>query len=378
VLITPNVRVFDFVRGETATITSITGGNPNLLSDSRHVFKVGAFLRPINSLDLRFRADYVSSTTRGDSSSFPAVTAAVEAAFPDRFVRDADGRLLSVDYRPVNVASIEREELSWGINLSLPIKSAMQRRMEERRAQRERERAEAERNGTPLPPEGPPRARGQGQGQGAGQGPGQGQPQRGGFFGGGGPGQGGRGPGGGGFGGGGLGGGGFGGGGQGQGRFLFNFTHIWLFKDRTLIRAGMPVLDRLNGAPVGNRGGSPEHVLQAEVGVAKDGLRAEINGRWQSGTRVVGGTLTSVSELNYDSFGTVNLEFNVNLGEWRGLGRRNPWLRGAQLRLDILNLFDAERNVTDQTGATPLSLQPDLIDPTSRRMVRLRLRKLFF
>ncbi len=34
----PQPRVFDFVRNESVDITAITGGNPLLLADSRHVF----------------------------------------------------------------------------------------------------------------------------------------------------------------------------------------------------------------------------------------------------------------------------------------------------------------------------------------------------
>jgi hypothetical protein len=41
VLQTPNVRVFDFVRGETVDVTRIEGGNPDLVADRRRVYKLG-------------------------------------------------------------------------------------------------------------------------------------------------------------------------------------------------------------------------------------------------------------------------------------------------------------------------------------------------
>jgi len=44
----------------------------------------------------------------------------VEAAFPDRFHRDVDGRLISIDYRPLNLSSILTESLNTGVNFNLP------------------------------------------------------------------------------------------------------------------------------------------------------------------------------------------------------------------------------------------------------------------
>ncbi|HZG47835.1 MAG TPA: TonB-dependent receptor, partial [Allosphingosinicella sp.] len=41
VIATPNVRIFDFVRGETVDITRIDGGNPALIADNRRVINLG-------------------------------------------------------------------------------------------------------------------------------------------------------------------------------------------------------------------------------------------------------------------------------------------------------------------------------------------------
>ncbi|MGA9582465.1 MAG: TonB-dependent receptor, partial [Allosphingosinicella sp.] len=118
---TPGVRVFDFVRGETVEVTSISGGNPNLVADNRRVWKLGANVRPLSDKDLSLSANFTSSRIVNAISGFPAATAEIEAAFPDRFQRDSDGRLLLVDTRPVNFARVERSELRWGFNLSLPV-----------------------------------------------------------------------------------------------------------------------------------------------------------------------------------------------------------------------------------------------------------------
>src|SRR3546814_14462358 len=81
-----------------------------------------------------------------DIASFPAATAAIEAAFPDRFVRNGAGELISVDTRPINFARLEDKRILWRFNLSLPVKSMPPREME------------AYRNGTgPNPLDGAPR-----------------------------------------------------------------------------------------------------------------------------------------------------------------------------------------------------------------------------
>src|SRR4030095_9622984 len=127
ILDTPDTRVFDFTTGETVLVTAITGGNPNLDSDRRNVFKLGANWKPFEDKDLRLRADYVHSTIQDPVASFPGPSAALEAAFPDRFVRDGIGKLVAVDRRPVNFEESRRDTLRWGFDFSKPLKSARPR-----------------------------------------------------------------------------------------------------------------------------------------------------------------------------------------------------------------------------------------------------------
>ena len=143
---TPNVRVFDFVRNETVDITRIEGGNPNLLADNRRVIKLGLNIRPLEENDLSITANYISSRTRNLISSFPTATPEIEAAFPERFTRDADGRLVSIDSRPINFARADRQEFRWGINFSKPIESAPPPRVQR---WRERQAAAGAQGGAP-------------------------------------------------------------------------------------------------------------------------------------------------------------------------------------------------------------------------------------
>lgn len=382
--ITPNVRVFDFTRGETVDVTATEGGNPGLVADNRRVFKLGLNVRPLEETDLSIRADYNRSRTRNLIASFPTATPEIEDAFPKRFERDAQNRLFGIDTRPVNFARADREELRWGINYSKPISSSgggggrggWRARM-----------AEAEgAQGTPPSAPGaavPPAPAGAPPATGAvppGEPETEGRPQgrRGARAGGRGPGGEGQGPGGGGR---GFGGRGFGGGGQGQGgRLQLALYHTWHIKNEILIREGVPVLDLLGGSATGSRGGQPRHEVEFQAGLFKDGYGARLNADWQSGTFVRGGLDGdggSASDLRFSSLATVNLRLFADLGQQRALVRKHRWLRGTRVSLRVDNLFDSRIQVRDDTGATPLGYQPDYLDPLGRS-VRIEVRKLFF
>ena len=348
---TPNVRVFDFIRGETVDITRIDGGNPDLLADNRRVLKLGVTVKPLKENDLSVTANYIDSRTRNLISSFPTATPEIEAAFPERFTRGPDGRLLSIDNRPVNFARADRKELRWGFNYSKPIESAPPPRV-----QRRLERQAAEGQGGQA---------GEGQGQ-AGQGQGQGSATQARPRGGGG-----------GF--GRLGGGGRGGMGQGR-RLQLALYHTWHLQNEILIHEGVPVLDLLNGSATGSRGGQPEHQIDFQAGLFKNGMGARLNANWQSGTFIEGGPDGfggERSDLRFSPFFTVNARLFADLGQQRSLIEKYPFLRRTRVSLSIDNLFDARLRVRDETGATPVSYQPDLIDPLGRS-IRLSIRKQFF
>ncbi len=344
VLATPNVRVFDFVRGETVDLTRIEGGNPDLIADNRRVVKLGLNVRPFDDTDLSFSANYTDSRIENPIASFPTATAEIEAAFPDRFTRDASGRLVQIDSRPVNFARSDREEMRWGINFSKPL-------------------------GPQPPPGGFRRRRAEGGAPGAGAGAGEaGAPGQGPRAGG--P----RGPGGGGF-------GRFGGFGGGRGgRLQLGLYHNWRFKDEILIREGVPALDLLNGSAVGSRGGQPEHEVELQANLFKNGLGARLTGSWQSGTfvrGVAGAGGQASSDLRFSDLTTLNLRLFADLGAQRSLVQRSPFFRGSRVSLSIDNLLGTRLQVRDAAGETPLGYQAGLLDPVGRS-VRISFRKLFF
>lgn len=388
VLITPNVPVFDFTRGETVEVTRVEGGNPGLVADNRRVLKLEAGLRPYTERDLSLNLTYTATRTDDPITFFPGATPEIEAAFPDRFVRDADGRLLRVDGRPVNFARSDRRELRTGFNYSRPL-----RREDARGAGSGPGRAGA---GSPGATGAPPaegadaanaggvrgtrrprgvdgaaeqrldRPAGEGRFDAGQRGPGGGGPRPGGpgGFGGRGGGFGGR-------------GGGFAGGRE--GRLQFSLYHTWRLEDSILVREGGPELDLLNGSALGSGGGRPEHEIDVQAGLFKSGFGAFLNGRYQSGTFVTGrsaGPDGPSGDLFFSDLTTVNLRVFADLGQRRRLVARYPFFRGARASVAVNNLFDQRLDVRDAAGATPLSLQPAFLDPLGRS-VRISFRKLF-
>jgi iron complex outermembrane recepter protein len=353
ILETPHTPIFDFTTGQTVDVTAITGGNQALSADRRNVLKFGGNWKPWAETDLRIRAEYVRSTLDNPISSFPGPSPELEAAFPERFVRDGSGNLLSVDLRPVNFDRARRDTLRWGVDVSKPLRSARpteaqiaQMRARFARpggAQGQRPPSQSARPGeAPAAVERPsPDTDG---GPGAGRGGGR-------RFGG-----------------------GFGGrGGGNRGRLTFSFTHTVNLVDEVTIRPGVPELDYLDGAAVGSSGGRPRHQIEARAGWSNNGLGARLSGNWRSGTKVEGG---ENGDLRFSPLGTVDLRLFANLGERFDLVSKHPWLIGSSVRLEVDNLFDAKPKVRDAFGDVPFSYQADRLDPLGRT-VTISFRKLF-
>ena len=120
VLDTPGTRIFDFTTGETVLATVITGGNPDLDADRRNVWQARRQLAAARRQPTCGCAPNMSASRHRPAGrqSSPGRRAALEAAFPDRFVRDAGGNLVSADLRPVNFDSARARHASAGASTS--------------------------------------------------------------------------------------------------------------------------------------------------------------------------------------------------------------------------------------------------------------------
>jgi len=343
---TPNVPVYDFATGQSVNITRIEGGNSGLSEETKRVLKLGFNLTPLKDKDLRLTANYTRTETEGSIAAFPTITPELEAALPERFTRDTDGNLLSIDARPLNFQKAEQQEIRWGLNFSTPF-------------------------GKPDPTAA---ARmGQRGGPGGGGMRVEGGPPPGGGAGAGGPPPGGgmR-----------MGGGGGRGGNRGaamqpgQGRFNVSLYHTYRIQDEITIRDGLPVLDLLDGAATGSRGGQSRNEVQFQMGLFKSGMGGFLNANWKESTRVSGGT-NSTDDLTFSDLTTVNLNLFADLSSRETWVAKYPWLKGARVSIGVDNIFDQRLDVRNGLGETPNAYQPDYLDPLGRTF-RISLRKILF
>jgi hypothetical protein len=103
-------RTYDFIRQETVLVRYITGGNPDLDVERRRRLSIGGTLRPFARVDFTVNAEYQRMIGHDAAAALPAVSEDVQLAFPDRYRRDADGRLM------VSFARSETGQIRWGGN----------------------------------------------------------------------------------------------------------------------------------------------------------------------------------------------------------------------------------------------------------------------
>ncbi len=119
-----HVRTYDYLTGRTVDVAFIAGGNPTLRPIVTTARKLSLSVAPWQRYNLQLTLDYERTTSRDFVAAVPPASAEVYQAFPDRFVRDAAGALISVDARPANYERQSREELRYGFSLLVPVGSA--------------------------------------------------------------------------------------------------------------------------------------------------------------------------------------------------------------------------------------------------------------
>ncbi len=344
IITTPFVRSFDFVRGETVEITRIDGGNTSLSADRREVLKLGISSRPFEDIDLDLNADYVRSRSRDVISGLPLATPDLERAFRDRFSRDASGKLLAIDARPVNFFGRDRDELRFTTNLTRPWGP-------------QPEAPSFPSRGNSGAPAGAPAGVPVGVPTGA---PADDAARRVRTA-------------------------------QMGERFLafsrrgslrFTLTYTERLADEITIARNLPTLDLLGGDTLFDSAGNPRRELEAQFGANRNGSGVRVITQWRSGSAIKGNSVagstnpSSRSDLAFSALTTVNLRLFADLGlqPW---ARNHPFLRGARVSLEIGNLFNERQKVHAADGSVPVNYQPDLLDPQGRNL-RLNFRKLFF
>jgi hypothetical protein len=313
---TPGTRIFDFTNGVVPRAAVVTGGNPALRTDRRNTLKLSANWQPLDAIDLRLRADYARVTAERPISDI-TVSPQLEAAFPQRFVRDPAGNLLSVDLRPVNFDRARRDTLQVGFDFTKPLRS---KKVSNADLQKLLERARGA--GIAVP-------QGAASSDNAAQGSVAGLPSA-------------------------------------NGRLTFSLTDTITFVDRATITADLPKLDYLHGAAIGQTGGQPRHQVQAQAGWSNNGFGARVGLTWRTATDV--DTLAG-DTLHFSPFATFDLRLFANVGQYLPIVSRHPWLRGASFRFEVGNVFNARPDVRNGTGGVPTGYEPSMLDPLGRTIM---------
>ncbi len=124
VILTPNALVFDYVRGETALVTLISGGNPLLRGEKRRDTKFGLTYEPKRLEGLTLTGNYFRNRSSDPVAAFPALTPIIDAAFSQRVTRNAAGQLVALDQRALNFLATRSDQLRWGLSFQKQIGQA--------------------------------------------------------------------------------------------------------------------------------------------------------------------------------------------------------------------------------------------------------------
>ena len=334
-LVTPNVATYDFTRGESLFINVITGGNHALIGEKRRDLILNANWTPKFIKDFALQFSYFKNNSRNTAAALPLLTPEIEAAFASRVVRDVDGRLVSIDQRPVNFDRETSQRIRWGFNVSGSIGAVPAAR---------------------GPFGGPP-------GAGASRGPGAAPsapasaPRASGVRG---------------FGGGG----GFGAGGGQPSRWNIALYHTYRIQEEILIRPGVPILDLLNGSATSSNGGAARHEVELSGGMFHKGFGLRLQGTYKSGTTAKGTGLPGSNDLKFRDIAAINVFLFVNLDQQARVVKAVPFLKGSRITLRVENILNDIVDVRDQNGNVPLGYQQGYIDPRGR-VFELSVRKRF-
>jgi len=152
-----------------------------------------------------------------------------------------------------------------------------------------------------------------------------------------------------------------------------NGSHTYLLENKTVIRAGLPEIDLLDGGAIGLGGGRPRHSIDFNVALSRgaSGIRGSLRQRGVS--YLATGAFASPDLLTFSKLTTVDLKAFTDLGELFPQARS---LKSTRVTLSVDNLFNDRQRVISTAGTTPQAYQPVYRDPIGRT-IQFELRKVF-
>ncbi|WP_307366246.1 hypothetical protein [Brevundimonas sp. SORGH_AS_0993] len=115
------VTVFDLARGEAVQVVPIRGGDPALRDVETRSVILELSAGPYMASGVLLGLVYDQTTGEDGVTVLTTPTPALEAAYPDRFIRDAEGRLTMIDQRPCNLSASDTRTLTLNLNAALPL-----------------------------------------------------------------------------------------------------------------------------------------------------------------------------------------------------------------------------------------------------------------
>ncbi|WP_162627646.1 hypothetical protein [Erythrobacter sp. KY5] len=156
-------------------------------------------------------------------------------------------------------------------------------------------------------------------------------------------------------------------------RYFVSLNHTIELENEILIAPGLAPLDQLDGQGTGAFG-LPRHSSRLEAGIFGSGVGMRLSGRYTGSTRLDGTGQPGSADLFFGDLATFDLRVFANIDEV--FKSESEVLKNLRISLRADNVFDAQRQVIDSNGETPINFQPFLIDPVGR-FVGVDIRKLF-
>jgi len=156
------------------------------------------------------------------------------------------------------------------------------------------------------------------------------------------------------------------------GRLRISLTHDWALEDALTLSDFGPRLDFLNGAASSTLGGTPEHSIDLTAYRWNEGFGSFFSLKHRSGTQAN----TDSRILRFSDRTLINARMTYEFNYSGSLVARWPMLEETRLLIGVENLLNDPIDIVDDKGTTPITLQPELLDPFGRSF-RVEIRKRF-